>query len=211
MGGEARIKPEVRSKVLLEQAKKGRAEDLAAGRARGEEVFTEGVLGRLESGRAQEIANLINQRQAQTAGLTPEEQANFRSQALGGIQRAQQRQQRQLQAQLGARGIRGGAAGGALGQLGQEGLRQQALAEQNIFTQNIDRRRQAMDALEKTIAGARAEELGRGQFNIGQQNKELQGRLATELGYGQLGVGERSAVGQQAANEAAAQRSGDKK
>ena len=39
-------------------------------------------------------------------------------------------------------------------------MRQQAQAEQNLFTQNVDRRRQALDAFESSLGKARQEELG---------------------------------------------------
>ncbi len=211
MGGSPQINQGVRQQQIQDAARASREKAMAEGRARGEDLFKEGSLGRLEEGRAAEISSLLAKRQEQLQGLTPEEQNSLRSGALANVNQAQAGAQRQALAQLGARGVRGGAAGGVLGQIANQGLNARAGVEQNIFSQNIDRRRAAMDALEKSTMGARAEELGRSTYNIGQKNKELEQRLNTEMGYGQIGIGEASGAGQQAAAETAAKRKGDKK
>lgn len=212
MGGPSvNVKPGIREDELLKSARKARGEDLAEGRKRGEAEFGEGSLGRVDAQRAAEISDVLARRQQQLQGYTPEEQNALKSQALGGVQKAQQLAQRQLMGQLGQSGLRGGARGGALGQLAQQGLQQQAQVGQNLFTNQINQRRDALNQYQGALQGARADELARQQFNIGQTGKEKLGRLQTEMGFGQLGLGERSAVGQQAAAEKAAQRSGDKK
>lgn len=193
-----------RETALRTQAEASRKADMAAGRARGEELFGNNALGQIEGRRAAEVADLINRRKEQLGGLSPEEQNAFRSQALGGIQRGQQDQQRQLMARLGASGLRGGAAAAQQANLAREGLRQQAQAEQNLFTQNVDRRRQALDAFEGSMGRARQEELGL-------LAKEKGGVLQTELGQAALGSQERGAAGSQAAAEAAARRAEAKK
>ena len=194
----------MREQALMTQAQQAREAAQAQGRARGEELFGGNALGKIEGRRAAEVADLIERRKQQLGGLSPEEQNAFRSQALGGIQRAQQDQQRQLMARLGSSGLRGGAAAAQQAQLARAGLQQQAQAEQNLFTQNIDRRRQALDAFEGSLGRARQEELGL-------LAKETAGKLQSELGQGALVSQERGAALSQAANEAAAKRAEAKK
>jgi hypothetical protein len=208
MGGadNNKIKAEqaMREQALRSQAEQSRQADMAAGRKRGEELFGNNALGNIEGRRAAEVADLINQRKSQLGGLSQEEQNAFRSQALGGIQQSQQDQQRQLMARLGASGLRGGAAAAQQANLAKEALKQQAQAEQNLFTQNIDRRRQALDAYEGSMGRARQEELGL-------LAKEKGGVLQTELGQAAMGSQERGAALSQAAGEAAAKRAESKK
>lgn len=194
----------IREQALLSMSQKAREADMAAGRARGEQLFGNNALGNIEGRRAAEVADVINQRKAQLGGLSPEEMNAFKSQALGGIAQGQQDQQRQLMARLGANGLRGGAAAAQQGALAKEALKQQATAQQNLFTQNIDRRRQAMDAYEGSLGRARQEELGLLQ-------KETAGKLQTELGQAAMGSQERGAALSQAAGEAAAKRAESKK
>ena len=208
MGGadnnKIRAEQAMREQALRQQAEQSRKADMAAGRQRGEELFGGNALGKIEGRRAAEVADLINMRKQQLGGLSQEEQNAFRSQALGGIQQSQQDQQRQLMARLGASGLRGGAASAQQANLAREAMRQQAQAEQNLFTQNVDRRRQALDAFEGAIGRARQEELGL-------LAKEKAGVLQTELGQAGLGAQERGSALSQAAAEAAAKRSESKK
>ncbi len=211
MGGEAKLKPEIVAAQRVEAARKAREKDMAAGAAKGQEYFGEGSLGRVDAARAQEISDVLARRQANLQGYTPEEQNAMRSQALGGVQRAQQLAQRQLMGQLGAANLRGGARGGALGNLAAQGLQQQAQVEQGLFANQINQRRAALDQYQNALQGARADELARQQYNQLQGNKERQGRLTTEMGFASMGAGERGAIGQQVAGEYAADREKDKK
>jgi len=208
MGGadtnKIRAEQAMREQALRSQAEQSRQADMAAGRKRGEELFGNNALGNIEGRRAAEVGDLINRRKEQLGGLSQEEQNAFRSQALGGIQQGQQDQQRQLMARLGASGLRGGAAAAQQANLAKEALKQQAQAEQNLFTQNVDRRRQALDAYEGSMGRARQEELGL-------LAKEKGGILQTELGQAGMGAQERGAAMSQAAGEAAAKRAESKK
>jgi hypothetical protein len=76
----------------------------------------------------------------------------------------------------------------------ESGQSAQVGAERDLYLKNLDMRRSALDNLERSVGGARADELERQQFNLGQQNKERMGQLDTEMGYGALGSAERAGV-----------------
>lgn len=186
---------------LREVAKKERAADLAEGRKRGEELFGEGALGRVGTERSADIADVIARRKDALSGLTPEQQNALQSQVLGGIQQGTQTQLRQLRGIQGASGVRGGAAAAQQANILQSGLRQRAQAERDIFTDNIARQAQALNALEGSLRQAETDELAREQFNIGQGQREKFGQLQTEFGFAGLGAAERGGIAQQSIGE----------
>ncbi len=199
------------------RAKAKRDQDLAEGRARGNELFGDRSLGRLEEGRGKEISDLIAERKARSAGYTKEEMGGMREQNLSQIQQAGQGQERELRIQQARAGVRGPAALAQQAKLMQAQGAQQAGLERELFLGNIQRRDQGLNALEESTNKARAEEMARGQFNIGQSQREKFGQLATEMGYGSLGANERGAVmnkivgeNQAAAGLQAAQQGGKK-
>lgn len=178
----------------LEMVRAGREQDLAAGRARGADVFKEGVMGRLSAERPEEIAQIIAQRKLQTQGMTPEEQEALRSVNVPAIQQQQAGQMRQLAIQQARSGVRGAAAGAQRADIQKSASGQLAQQERDLFLKQQDLKRSALGQYEQSVGSALDRERSGKEFNIAQQNKELAGRLATELGYGQLGAGERASV-----------------
>ena len=184
----------------LERVRKARAEDLAAGRARGQELFGEGKLGRIADVRRPDIERVISERRAQLSGLTPEEEQLMREGTARQLQRTTQGQLRQLRGLQAQAGLRGGTAAAQQAQVLRGGAEQRANLERDILRDQIAARRQALGAFEGTLGREREA----AQFDIGQAGRERMGQLSTELGFGQLGAAERSSVLQQIAGEEAA-------
>lgn len=179
--------------TMLQDTRNAREEDMARGRQRGNELFGDGQLGRLEEGRAAEVADVIARRKANLNGFSSEEQGAMRDNQRS-LDQSTQGQIRQLKGQQAAAGVRGPAALAQQGQLVQQNQQAKADQERQLFVSQIAERRNALDKLEGSTNDARKEELGRSQFNIGQKNKEKYGQLSTELGFASLGAGERSAI-----------------
>lgn len=175
---------EARRLDLIKQAEQARAADIAKGRARGEELFGNQALGRVQQDRAAEIADLINQRKQQAAsagarssdvadiiarrksgleGLNAEENAAFRSQAQNAIGQEEQGALRALKASQGSSGVRGGVASAQQAMALKNFADQRAKAEQELFLRNIAEKQNRLGALEQSVTGAEAAEFGRGQ------------------------------------------------
>lgn len=185
----------------LSQAQAAREADMAKGRARGQELFGEGALGRVQQDRAGEVSDIIAQRKAQAQGFTPDEQQSMRDNNMRSIQQNQAAALRAQQMNMARSGVRGAVASNQLGSM-QRGLQGQlADQERNLFLENINQRRQGLGALEQSTQGARADELARQQYNQAQMGREKAGQLSTEMGMAGLGAGERSAVMQQLSAE----------
>lgn len=183
-----------------------RAEDLAAGRKRGEEVFGE-LEARTQEERTKDFLDVLERRREALGGLTAQQQTALESQALGGIARQQQTQQRQLRGLQAGAGVQGGLAAQQQLGLAQQAQQQAAEAQQNIFLANIGRQQEALGAFEQTAA---AEQQRAQQTRAGQ--------LGVEFGFAGLGAQERGglrqiALGQQtaAAAQAAAEANEGKK
>lgn len=186
-------------------AKAAREADLAAGRARGQEMFSEGSLGRVRSERSQDINDVMARRRANLEGFTAEEQNAMRDTNLKAIQQAAQGQMRSLRRDQARSGVRGATASAqmAAAQKANQGVI--ADQERELFLKQMDARRQALGQFEQSATGAEAQDLARQQFNIAQQNKEKQAQLATEFGYAQLGQADRASQAQLAAGTKAAE------
>lgn len=173
-----------------------REQDLAAGRKRGEEVFSDGALGRLDE-------TIMNARKQQAEqGFTGNEMNALRDQNLASLNQQNAGAARNARIQAAAEGVRGGRAVAMNNRMLGEQSAAAANSERELFLKGIESRRQGLTDLEAAQ-----------KYNQEQKNRELQGRLTTELGYGGLGAAERGAaiqavVGQQQA--AAAANSGGK-
>ncbi len=168
--------------------------DLKAGRDRGQEIFGNQALGRLDTSRSSDVADILARRKEQLGGYTPEEQQAMREQNMAAIVNTQKAGSRDLARQQARSGVRGALASNqqAQYQLGTQG--QLADQERQLFLNNIAAKRDALSGYEQSVGGAEKGELERQQFNLGQGEKELQGKLSTEFGYGGLGAQERSAA-----------------
>lgn len=190
-----------RGQKLLDRNRADRNRDMEEGRRRGEQVFGEGMLGRVDAARSQEVGDVLARRRENLAGFTPEEQNALREQNMTAINQASQGQMRQLRAQQASAGVRGPAALAQQNAMMQGAQGQMTQAERDLFIKNAEMKRGALDSLEQSIGSARSDELSRQQFNIGQQNKEKYGQISSELGFASLGSSDRAAVAQQLLGE----------
>lgn len=188
-----------RRAAQLKGYEQAREADMAKGRARGEEIFKEGALGRVNEGRSADIQDVIARRKANLAGFTPEEQAAYREKNLSAVNQAAQGQLRAMRGSQAASGVRGATASAQRKALAKDFGAQAAQNERDLYLSNINQRREALGQFEKSATGAEANELEKQKYNIAQKNAELQGKLATEFGYAQLGSADRTAVAQEAA------------
>lgn len=171
-----------------------RNQDLMAGRKRGQEVFGNQALGRVDASRSSDVADILSRRKAQLEGYTPEEQQAMREQNMASTIANQKAGSRDLARQQARSGVRGALASNqqAQYQMGTQG--QLADQERQLFLNNIAAKRDALGGYEQSVGQNEASELAKQQFNLGQGEKELQGKLTTEMGYGGLGAQERSAA-----------------
>lgn len=184
-----------------ETVKQDRQKDLEEGRKRGEQLFADGSLGRIDQNRSQEIADIVARRKANINGFNPEElnalRTNHQVEANQALATAL-RNQKILQAQS---GVRGGLASAQQSQLLKDSNAARIANERELFLKNAEAGRQGLNAYESTINGSRKDELERAMFNLAQGNKEKLGRLGTEFGYGTLGSGDRSSLFQKWASQ----------
>lgn len=216
----------------LKQSKAARSEDFASGLKKGKEIAPEGSLGRLGNKKNADIESVLKkrresvaqrgitpeqqqvlaQRQKQLGGFTPEEMARQRSQSQKAAGRATQQGLRQLRGAQAGSGLRGGLAAGQQASLIRGGQQAQVGAEQQLGLANIQERRRALDALEKTTTGLAGQEQasigalegssvgqsdrqeGRDIFDIGQLGREKNIQLQTALAEQVLGTAERGAI-----------------
>lgn len=162
--------------------------------------FGEAVLGENGLGRSTDSADVnqsMDQLREQSLGFSGAESTARREQAMGNIGTATQGQQRALQAQLARAGVRGGAAGKQIGDVAVQGIQAQANAEQQLFIQGEDARREGTGKFAKA-AGAQS------SFDLGQAAKEKAIVLQSGMGFAQMGAAERGAKIQADASKAAA-------
>lgn len=174
---------------------------LEFGKEFGAEFFAEGALGRLDTERSPEIQELLDLRREQLAGLTPEEERQLREKAEIDANRAAQQARRNLIKRLAQTNQRGAVAAGLLGDIDRERLRAQRGITADVFSENIDRRRQALQAFEQLTTGQQAFERAGQVFNLGQLGAEVAGRA----GAAAQGIGLFAGIGQGQKAEAFAQ------
>lgn len=201
---QAKIQPQIdadRAKMFNRQERQkaaqyaaARNKDLAAGRDRGEQIFGQEALGRVNEQRSADVADIMNRRKEQLGGFTAEEQGAMRDNNMKAILQSQQAGSRDLARNQARSGVRGGLATAQQGAFAQQGQGQLADQERQLFLANAAERRGALDKFEQSTAGAESADLARQQYNQAQKSKELLGKLSTEFGYGSLGSAERTAA-----------------
>lgn len=192
----------------LSQIRAGRQQDMAEGRQEGERLFGEGSLGRVDQGRAGEIAGLIEQRrqaqsqadrspliaailaqrQAGLEGFQAPELAAQRAQALQGISQGQQTAMRQLRGAQSQAGVQGALAGAQQAQVINEAQKARTQAEQDLFIKNVAQKQAALGALEGSATGAEGNEFNRGYATLGALEQTIGGARAEELGREQFNL-----------------------
>ncbi len=185
----------------MQIAKLHRDSDLSEGRKRGEELFADGSIGRVDAGRSKEIADIIGRRDAESKGFSDEEQNAFREKNQVDLNQSLAGKMRALKVAQAQSGVRGGLASAQQARVVSDANKDNVTNERELFLKNIDARRQGLNSYEQSVGGARKDELERTMYNQAQLNKEKLARLGTELGYGSLGAGERSAMYQKWAGE----------
>lgn len=194
-----------KEKAMLDAAVAAREGDLAKGRARGQELFGEGSLGRLGADQTSAINDIMTRRQSMAdKGLSAEENNALRDSMNAGINQNEQTQLRQLRGIQGATGVRGGLAGSQQAQVLANTAANKANTERDLFLKNIEAKNQALGDLEKSAMEIQ-------KSNLDAQGREKFAQQATELGYGQLGSADRAAVNARLVGEAQAQAAAQQK
>jgi hypothetical protein len=192
----------------LTQLREERAKDQAEGRARGEELFGEGTLGRVEQGRLPETQRLVERREAGLGGLTAAESAAAREKALGGITEQSQTELARVRAALGRQGrqLDDPSAVAQQRRILERSLRERGNVERDLLLADVALKDQRQRDLEQLVGQAQASDLARAQINAERRQRELAGQLQTEFGIAGLGSQERFGLrGLQSAEEQAAQ------
>lgn len=178
-----------------ERSRLNREIDLARGRERGEQDFSEGALGRVRQDLSPELQELQDARtNIAREGFGADAFQAAREARLGGLQRQQQQQMRQLRANQAGSGVMGALSGAQQSALMGQQQRATQDAERQLFLDDIGQRQQSMSAAESTVRGNEADTLGRQQFNLAQAKGELMGRITAQYGEAALGVAERGAA-----------------
>lgn len=188
----------------IAQQKYYRDQDLAQGRARGQEIFSSGSLGRVDAGSSQDVADIIAMRKANLQGYTPEEMATLRNQADDEIGKTMGTALRMAKGAQNQAGLNSGIAAGQNTQIAKAAISAKAQAEQGLLLDQISKRRAALDALSGDVSNSEKLNLAKQQYNQEQANKEKIGQLTTEFGYAGLGAADRSGVMQQVVGQAQA-------
>lgn len=183
-----------RQKVMLDEARAGRNQDMAEGRARGEQLFGTGQLGRVDATRSGDVQDIIARRKAFLSGFSPEEMNAQRDQFTEGNDRSVEMNLRRLRGENARAGVRGPVATAQAATALRAGSDAEATNQREIFLKNADAKRGALGDYEKSVSGAEATDLDKQKFNLGQMLKEKYGVAGTELGYAGLGAGERGQV-----------------
>lgn len=186
-------------------AKSGRDQDFAEGKQRGQELFGDNSLGRVDAGRRTETADLLARQKAMASGYTPEEQEALRSQNVQTIQGGTQANLRQLKSAQAQNGVHGATATNQQARTLLAGNQQLANSERDLFAKNADVSRASTQSYSDALNKAQGDETNRAQFNIGQTQREKYGQLTTEFGYASLGSADRAAVMQKIVGEQQAQ------
>lgn len=199
--GQSQRREEQRQR-RLEEERAAREAALQRGRARGQELFGEGALGRVEAERSKEISDILGRREdiAATAGTRSEDMADIvarrraalegmaapeaqvlRQQALQQIGRGEESALRRLRGVQAAQGLRGGTAAAQQVQLLAQGQAARTQAEQELFLQDLAQKKAALGAFETTVTGAEATEFGRQQQAMAAHEAAVQQARQDEL------------------------------
>lgn len=183
---QAQAAQQAKVKQAADQGQSVIDQGIAKGQAIGEQQFGNGSLGRVDANRSSEMSGILDQYKQQAQGLTQPQQQAMTDQGNAQVNSALQNNLRNLRGTQGANGLQGGMAAGQQADQYRAAQAQQAQNQQNVFLKNVDYQRQGLNDYSTAANTQQQSELGRQQFNIGQQNKEAFGRQADALGYGSL-------------------------
>ena len=188
----------------LGQLRAEREKDLAAGRERGEELFGEGRLGRVEAGVPAGTQRLVEERRAGLGGLTSQQQTQARERARQGITEQSQTELARLRGILGRQGrqLDDPSAVAQQRRILERAQRVGGGVERDLALADISLQEQRRQQLESITGRAETGDLNRALINLQQQQRETAGQLQTEFGLAGLGSTERFGLRQlQAAEE----------
>jgi len=193
--------PEIQKQAQQSELSRTQRElDMLRGEQRGQQLFGEGALGRVEQGRSGAMSDILAQRQQQAQeGFGAEAFQKAREARLSGLSRAEQMQQRQLRGAQAGAGVAGGVAMGQQMGLMQQQQQQRQAAERDMFLQNVAQKQQSLGQYEQSLGATEAGELERQKYNQEQKRREIMGRLTAMFGEAGLGVAERSSAASAAA------------
>jgi len=200
-----------------QQSRLQREMDMLRGEQRGERLFGEGSMGRIEEGLSPDIQNVLAQRrQIAQQGLGADVFQAEREARRAALGRQEQAQARALRGSQAAGGVTGGLAQAQMMRQQEQQQAGRQVAERQMLLDTAQQRLSGIGGLERSATAAQGDILARKKFNLEQRRRELQGRLTTMMGEAGLGVAERSsATAAQAAKEyskaAASQGGGGKK
>jgi len=142
--------PVVPTKPVLTPSGQARQNDMATGKDLLKEYFGPGNV---------QMNKVITAREQAAYGNDPRAQL-LRDEAIANQNQAMQGAMRGLSGQLATSGVRGGAAGGLGLQVAAQAAQQRGSLERQLSADELARRDQALSALESTLTGERAGELG---------------------------------------------------
>lgn len=183
---------------LTAKAREEREKDLAAGRARGEEIFGKPFYQESRNERSQDVTDILARRKEALKGLSSQENEAARNLSQLAIKQQQDAQMRQLRGAQSQAGVRGGLATAQQAQVLNQAEQNRRATEQQLLLQDIALKQQALDSLEQSTRAAEGEEIDR-------YGRRQLGKLSTELGYGSLGAAERAGISAQLIGSAQAQ------
>lgn len=181
--------------------------DYEQGLERGQKEFGQGMLGRIDAARSQEVGDILQQyknlsqgsgasydpliqrsQNIMQQGYSAPELAALRESRLRNVLRAQQEQQRALAGRQAQMGLRGGVAGAQYSDLlGAQG-RDRLQAEQELMLQQVARQDQAAKELQGLFGTKQAAQ----QAGLGAYSQALGGARADELARQQYNIAQQN-------------------
>lgn len=178
-----------RNAAVAEKFKEQRLADMREGSKRGEKLFGEGSLGRIDETQNNELLEMMKRRMG---GYTSAEYGAMRDQNNRELERKYAGSKKELMKAQGAAGTSGAAGSAQFAKMLKDKDRGAQESYQDLLIKNIEGKKAGAADYANALKGSQASR----QFNLGQQEKELLNRFQTEMGYASLGSAERAAASQ---------------
>jgi len=206
MGSRRRSGPSTSSRLAAQKRLSGQQaeqvkSDFNQGLSFGKELSGDGSLGRL--GTDSNIQGIIEERKKLAQGLTSQETAAQRGQAINQINQSSELARRRLASAQARNGVRGATAANQQGQVIGQAIDARQNFERNLLLGDRQAKIDGLNSLESTVTDVN-------KFDLSQRANERFGQQATALGFAQLGATERGSLAQASAARAASQGGGKK-
>lgn len=178
-----------RQEAIAKVFKDQRLKDMAEGRARGEELFGKGSLGRLDE---TDQNRLVEMMRGRLGGYTSPEHGALRDKMNRELSRAYKGSKSELMKAQGYTGTGGAASAAQFAKLLKERDRGAQEGYQDLLIKNIEAKRGAAQDFSQALSDRQKTQ----EYNQGRAEKELLNRFQTEMGYASLGSAERAAASQ---------------